>query len=116
MTERLVLFAGISPEWFRRPEGMEIKGLETYFGSCALKWQVQDNTAVLRLSGTAEPPNGFVLRLPPSLKATVILDGESLPVAPNGDCLLPKQVKRVYVQFDSLPGDHCKPGANLLVH
>ena len=97
--ERIVLLAGISPSWFRHPEGMQVKGLQTYFGTCAFDWIPQENSAVFKLSGTAAPPNGFILCLPPSLNTTVMLNGEYIKVAPNGDCHLPKNTKELYIQF-----------------
>ncbi len=54
--EQLVLLAGVSPDWFRHPEGMEIRGLMSYYGSCDLNWVPQENGAILKLSGTAAPP------------------------------------------------------------
>jgi len=97
--ERLVLLAGVPPEWFQRPEGMEIKGMQTYFGSCDFVWSSKEDGATLKLSGTAEPTNGFILRLPPSLNATVTLDGKHLTLEPNGDCLLPEDTKEAHIRF-----------------
>jgi len=97
--EHLVLLAGIPPSWFQHPDGMEVSGLETYFGTCAFAWEPRENGAVMKLSGTATPPNGFILRLPSSLNATATLNGESLTVAPNGDCILPRDTKEVYIRF-----------------
>ena len=99
--QRLVLLAGIPPEWLRHPDGIEIDGLGTYFGTCGLAWNTRENGAVLKLSGTSTPPNGFVLRLPPSLNAALVLDGQHTMALPNGDCILPKDVKEVYIQFQN---------------
>ena len=98
--DRIVLLAGIPPEWFLHPEGMEVKGLKTYFGSCDFAWKVEDNAAALRLSGTASPPNGFVLRLPSSLNATVMLNGERVLDAPDGHFILPGDTKEVLITFE----------------
>jgi len=98
--ERIVLLGGVSPDWLKHPDGMEIRGLETYYGKCNFSWTSQENGAILELSGTASPPNGFILRLPSSLKPTVILNGERLAVAPGGDCYLPAHAKRIYIKFD----------------
>ncbi|MFC1716503.1 hypothetical protein ACFL6S_22735 [Candidatus Poribacteria bacterium] len=97
--ERLVLLAGVPTAWFQHPEGMEVSGLMTHFGSCAFTWIPQGNEAVLRLSGTATPPNGFILRLPVSLNATVTLNGERLSVTPDGDYFLPKHVEEVHIEM-----------------
>jgi len=99
-SERIILLGGVPSDWFQHPTGMEVKGLETYFGTCDFIWNPQENGALLEISGTAAPPNGFVLRLPPSLKPTVTLNGERLAVAPDGDCSLPKHTKRVHIQFE----------------
>jgi len=97
---RIILLGGVSPDWFRHSDGMEIRGLETYYGKCNFSWTPQENGAMLELSGAALPPNGFVLRLPPLLKPTVILNRERLAVAPDGDCYLPAHAKRIYIEFD----------------
>ena len=98
--EQLALLGGIPPAWFQHPEGMEVRGMETHFGSCALGWIPQEGGAKLRLFGTAKPPNGFLLRLPPSLNASVTLDGERIAVTPNGDFRLPKDTKEAYIKFE----------------
>jgi hypothetical protein len=97
--QRLVLLAGMPAEWLRHPDGLHVKGLETYFGTCDFAWIPQSDGAVFRLFGTAAPPNGFALRLPSSLNATVTLSGENLRLACSGDCILPRGTREVYIQF-----------------
>ncbi len=99
-SQRVVLLAGISSDWFRHPDGMEVKGLRTHFGSCDFAWIPRENGALLRLSGTAKPPYGFILRLPHSSNASVTVRGESLAVASNGDCLLPNYTREASIRFE----------------
>jgi len=99
-SERVVLLAGVPLDWFRHQDGMEVKGLKTHSGSCDLTWVPRENGALLKLSGTAKPPNGFILRLPHSLNASVTVNGESLAVASNGDCLLPSHTREASIRFE----------------
>jgi hypothetical protein len=99
-SERVVLLAGIPSDWFRHPDGMEVKGLKTHFGSCDFNWIPRENGALLKLSGTAKPSNGFILRLPHSLNASVTVRGESLAVASSGDCLLPNHTREASIRFE----------------
>lgn len=57
---RLILLAGVPPDWFQSPEGMSARGLATHYGTLDLAWK----GGKLKLGGTAAPPKGFLLRLP----------------------------------------------------
>jgi hypothetical protein len=59
--DRLVLFAGVPPQWFASP--MRVEHLGTHYGPLTLRWTPDENGATLELSGAA-PPGGFVLRMP----------------------------------------------------
>jgi hypothetical protein len=96
--DRIVLLAGIPPEWFSKP--MEVKGMETYYGTCSFEWIPRDNGAVLRILGTASPPNGFVLRLPNELNARVILEGKNINLELDGSSILPTGAKESYIRFN----------------
>ncbi len=96
---RLVLLAGVPPEWFRDPKGMRARGLATYFGRLDLSYTVAGSEAALDLTGTAAPPEGFILRLPPGAAASVWRGGQRLPMAPGGDCALPKGTAKVRIRF-----------------
>ncbi len=99
--ERLVLFAGIPPDWFSRPEGMQIVSLPTHYGLCSLTYQTTTTGARLVLSGSALPPKGFILRLPPYMKARITSPLHLPTRLPNGDFLLPAQTKKVLLEYDS---------------
>jgi len=60
--DRLVLLAGVDPAWFRK--GMEVHALPTHFGACSFAYTAKGDKGLLRLSGDARPPGGFVLRTP----------------------------------------------------
>ena len=94
----LVLFPGVPAEWFHAPDGMRTKGLATYFGSLDLTCHPVAGGAELTLAG-AQPPSGYVLRLPPELHASVRRGSESLPVEASGDCLLPRGTNLVSLRF-----------------
>ena len=92
--ERLVLFGGVPPEWFTRPEGMKVEKLPTHFGMASLDYAVSGAGATLTLAGAA-PAKGFVLRLPPTLAASASGNGRALPRAANGDFALPPGTTKV---------------------
>ena len=97
--DRLVLFSGIPPDWFSDRTGMEIKGLPTHFGSCSLSYAADGSGATLILSGSAAPPGGFLLRLPPSLEAKLTADGKPVPRRDNGEFFLPPDAKEARIEF-----------------
>jgi hypothetical protein len=78
---------------------MRARGLATYFGRLDLSYTVAGAEAELELAGTAAPPEGFILRLPPGAAASVWRDIEPLPVAPEGDCAIPKGTAKVRIRF-----------------
>jgi len=86
--DKLVLFAGIPPDWITRPEGMKIKHFPTHFGNLSLEYTVSGKAAKLILSGTTQPAGGLVLRLPASLNVAVKVDGQNI-TGVNGDFLVP---------------------------
>jgi hypothetical protein len=68
--DRLVLFAGVPPQWFTHSDGMSWTGMPTYFGPSSVRWIPTPNGAELTLNDLARPPGGFVLRLPNGWKVT----------------------------------------------
>ena len=77
---RLVLLAGVPPEWFRDERGMSVNRLATEFGLCSFRYAPRrEGGGELILSGEAQPPLGFVLR------------------HPNGDVAAPASAKRIGV-------------------
>ena len=95
--QRLVLFAGIPESWFRHPAGITIRNLPTHFGMLDAAWKVAHGGATLRLGGDADPPDGFVLSLPESLKSSVSA-GVMIERTKRG-YLLPAETKQVSIQF-----------------
>jgi len=96
---KLVLFAGVPPEWFTHESGMSIASLPTHFGPLSVAWKLTAGGAEAMFTGTAEPPEGFVLRLPKELKASAKADGAAVQRAENGDCLVPGKTKKVEIEF-----------------
>lgn len=58
---RLVLLAGIPPEWFKHP--LSIQDLPTHYGPLNFTWIPNAEGGAAKLSG-ATPPGGFVVRTP----------------------------------------------------
>jgi len=89
--DQLVLFAGIDPDWFSDPAGMELTNVPTHFGPLSLRWEPVGEGAVLRLTGKAAPPGGFELRVPESLRVKVLVNDRPFsPVAP-GNYVVPDE-------------------------
>jgi len=105
---RLVLLAGVPADWLAAKEGIAVERLPTYFGPLSFAWTAGDGKATLTFSGTAAPPDGFVLRLPPRLKPTVTADGRPIAPKSGGDFLLPATTKRAEITFNP-PGKESKP-------
>jgi len=97
--DRLVLLGGVPPEWFAGKQPTAVAGLPTYFGPCSFAWKPTDGGATLVLTGKAAPAQGFVLRLPKSLKATVKVGGKRLKAVGDGDFLLPLGTQEAAVAF-----------------
>jgi hypothetical protein len=95
----LVLLSGVPPAWFTYKDGIRIEGLPTYFGKLNLLWKPTRGGATLSLDGTAKPPNGFLLRLPESLEATVTVNGRTIPAMKAGEFLLQPHTREVHISF-----------------
>lgn len=94
--DKLVLLAGLPPDWFTHPEGMKIENLPTHFGTCSFDYTISGRKARLAFTGTAQPKGGFVLRLPESMHPEVSVGGKTLPGV-KGDFDLPAAVKELEI-------------------
>jgi len=97
--DRLVLLAGVPPEWFSANEPIRVANMPTYFGTCSFEWKPSDGGAALTLTGKAAPAQGFVLRLPAALKANAKVKGKRLKPARGGDVMLPVGKTRAEITF-----------------
>jgi hypothetical protein len=99
--DRLVLLPGIAPQWFRDPGGIRVSNLPTHFGAFSLDYKPGDSGASLALTGTAQPPAGYELRLPPGLAASVKADGQDIRIGSNQVWALPAGTRNVTILFQS---------------
>ncbi len=95
----LVLLSGVPPAWFIHEDRITIENMPTYFGNLNMHWKPTQAGATLRLDGEARPPNGFVLRLPVSLKATIKVDDQTISTISGGDFILTPETKEAHVIF-----------------
>ena len=96
--EKLVLFAGVAPEWFTHPTGMNVREMPTPFGRCSIDYVVKGQSATVSVTGV-KPPGGLVLRLPTDREIKVTTFGNPLKRAANGDVTLPANVTVAELQF-----------------
>ena len=99
--DRLVLFGGVPPKWFKDPKGMEIADAATYFGDCSVKYKY-DRTrdeGTMNVSGSARPPGGFVLRLPREMEVRVSAAGREIERRDNGDFILTGDSTKTRISF-----------------
>ncbi len=97
--DRLHVLAGVPPEWLTGREGMVVKGLPTYFGTCSFEYGRAKHGAMLSFSGDASPPGGFVLALPQTLKADVTADGSPISQREDGGCVIPPRARQVRLEW-----------------
>ena len=95
---RLVLFAGVPEAWFTDKRGMSIVDLPTHFGALSAAWKRTPRGARVALTGRARPHDGFVLRLPASLKAAVTVSGKRVECADGGH-VVPAGTRDVDIEF-----------------
>lgn len=97
--DRLVLLSGIPEVWFKHKAGMAVQNLPTHFGNLTVHWRPSDRGAVLKVGPEAKPPEGFVLRLPESLKAKVTVAGQALKATYAGEFILPVEAREAHIRF-----------------
>jgi hypothetical protein len=101
--DRLVLLGGVPAEWFTGKQKMAVENLPTYFGACSFEYVRIEGGAVLTLPGPAAPADGFTLRLPGPLKATVKIGNKAAKGMRGGDFWLPPGTKRAEIAFSQAP-------------
>jgi len=101
--DRLVLLAGVAPQWLTGSKPVAVEQMPTHFGPCSLSYEPSARGAVLKLTGKASPPGGYVLRLPAGLAAKVAIEGKVISPSANGDLLLPAGTKEVRLTFGVRP-------------
>ena len=60
----LILGAGIDPQWLANGKSVTIENFPTYYGLLSYEMTQENGEIHIRLWGTAQPPNGFILRTP----------------------------------------------------
>ena len=99
--DRLVLFAGMAPEWFRHPAGIRVRNLRTHFGTFSVEYKPGPKSAVMSLAGSTQSGDGYALSLPEGFAAGVNADGRKLVLSQDGVWDLPHDAKEVTILFRS---------------
>lgn len=83
--DRLVLAAGLTPEWLTG-QGVRLQNLRTRWGGLDFAARVENGTLEMEIAGDARPPGGFSIAWPLAGAAgRVIVDGR--PVTARGNVL-----------------------------
>jgi hypothetical protein len=99
--EQLVLLAGVASNWFRDPAGMRAENLRTHFGTFSFNYESGLKSAKMSLTGNAQPPSGYTLRLPQDLVGGVGVDGRKLEPGQAGVWTLPRDAREITIVFRS---------------
>jgi hypothetical protein len=99
--DRLVLLAGAAPQWFRHPAGMRAGNLRTHFGTFSFEYKPGLKSAVMSLTGSTQPADGYALRLPEDLAVAVSVDGRKLVPGQEGIWDLPSDAREITILFRS---------------
>jgi hypothetical protein len=99
--DRLVLLAGVPPNWFTAGPSLIAQNLLTHFGPCSFRYRVEGATATIELDSKA--PGGCLLVLPAPLQPRVTLNGRALPPATASGLLLPPGLQRARLEFTKRP-------------
>ena len=125
--EKLVLLGGVPPLWLQQQisgsdpvrlqdqKVIAVEYLPTHFGNCSFQWvpnrvslqrdeagnfvQRGDPGATLLITGSANPPQGYVVRLPAEMKVEALVEGRMLSRQENGDFQLPRHARKVQFIF-----------------
>jgi hypothetical protein len=97
--DRLVILGGVPAEWLTGKAPISVTAMPTHFGPCSFTYKPGGKGALVTITGAAAPAEGFVLRLPVSLKARVTSGGKELAGSPRGDFALPQETKQAEVAF-----------------
>src|SRR5687768_4047916 len=76
--DKLVLLAGVPPEWFAHKDGVEVKDLPTHLGKCSFKLTPGPDGASLDVTVQREVPGGIVVRAPEGQKVKTMVNGVPL--------------------------------------
>ena len=98
--EQLVLFAGVPAGWLTERGGMTIRNLPTHFGKLDVSWKITGGGATIHLGNDANPPGGFLLPLPESLKPQVFVEDRAVKTTERG-FILPAGMKQAEIHFGS---------------
>jgi hypothetical protein len=97
--QRLVLLGGVAEGWFKDRRGIGFD-LPTHFGRCAVRYRAGEGGATLEIAGDAAPPRGFVLKLPPGVKARALADGRPAARNGRGEVLFPAGTQRLELRSE----------------
>ncbi|WP_019517840.1 discoidin domain-containing protein [Sphingomonas sp. Mn802worker] len=86
--DRLVLAAGLTPEWLAGT-GVDVRGLRTRYGTVNLSARAEADGLLATVSGNAAPPGGLVLTWPLVGKPGIATVNGRRVATPNGVLRLP---------------------------
>lgn len=99
-SNRLVLFAGIPPAWFKNPGGLSLTGFPTAFGTLSVAYKLEGGKVTVKLTGDAAPSSGIVLRMPREMKTTLVGKGEKGADKIGSDIVIREGKKEIQFLID----------------
>lgn len=97
--DQLVLLAGVPKDWLDGANPLRVRDLPTWFGPCSFTYSAADGGVKLELDGRADPPGGFVLRLPAELSPSVDISGKHVDSTNGGDFVLPRGTRAATIRY-----------------
>ena len=80
----LVLASGIPDDWFTHKDGFSMRNAPTWFGTINLSVTPEKDGITIKVTGDAQPDDGFKLIIPEHLAENVYVNNEKV-LPPGGE-------------------------------
>ena len=97
----LILGHGIDEKWLERKEGISVKNLPTYFGEISYDVIKEGNLLKIKVSGDANPHEGFVFKSPFLKKKikSIMINGKKWKKSTNQEVLFNELPVEITVNY-----------------
>ncbi len=99
--QRLALLTGASEAWLAEDNGITLEGFPTFFGNLTMHASMQGDKLTVKLSGDANPPEGFILSLPrKTAPSEILVDGQRTPLPAGRSVIVNRQAGKIVATWD----------------